>query len=156
MRIGLVAGMRPERARVVADQLTAGAPIGVPVVSLLRLPKALPPQVLIRNGLSKAALRVAMRDDLPGYIVERPKMTFARGSATGTADRLKDMGCSPTVTAGLLRSRRGGGRDVYPLSIGPVEHYTLARFTEHGYDRAAYMLSRTLWEMRKGQANEHE
>ncbi|MFI1798785.1 asparagine synthase C-terminal domain-containing protein [Streptomyces sp. NPDC020379] len=102
------------------------------------------PQDLVRNGLSKAALRAAMRDDLPDYVLEREKMTFARGA--GYHYGRQDAG------HGLLGE--GFDRDavvppdwddtVSRLATGPLERYTLARFLQLGYGKASYLLSRTL------------
>ncbi|GGX87144.1 asparagine synthase-related protein [Streptomyces hiroshimensis] len=102
------------------------------------------PQDLLRDGLSKAALRRAMKDDLPDYILARPKMTFARGA--GYRYGRQDAG--PGLLGDGFDRKAAlppGGEDLAGrLTSGPLERYTLARFMELGDAKASYLLSRTL------------
>jgi asparagine synthase (glutamine-hydrolysing) len=130
------------------DRLGAAAGIDVRLPFLapnvVRTALALPARALVGDGLSKLALRVAMRDDLPGYVLARPKLTFARGVGFRYGSQAEGSGL---LAAGFRREspvppeRRA---EVDRLSSGAFERYTLARFLKHRYDRAAYMLSRTL------------
>lgn len=104
----------------------------------------LPAEALVRSGLSKLALRIAMRDELPAYILERPKMTFARGAGYLYGSHADGHGLLAVEFSRQAPVPAERQAEVDRLSSSALERYTLGCFLQHRYDRAAYLLSRTL------------
>ncbi|GIG20613.1 hypothetical protein Cch01nite_13370 [Cellulomonas chitinilytica] len=97
------------------------------------------PEEMVHGELTKWPLRVAMRGTLPEYILERPKLTFARGVGYRYGQHADGDG----LFAGQVRGPRAGTADER-LTVGDAEAASLERFLELGYGRADYMLTRTL------------
>lgn len=98
----------------------------------------LPPDHLVRDGTTKWILREALRDLLPPEIVDRPKLSMARGAGYEYSAAV------PTVFGPLSDSSRD---DDHPL-LGelpryPAERVFLKHFIRIGYDRADYLLTQS-------------
>lgn len=107
--------------------------------SVTELALSMPSDLLVRNGVSKWILREAFRGILPTEIIDRPKMTMARGAGYEySADT------TPTVFGDLPDSEQDGHSLIGSLARYPAEKVFLEQFTRCGYRKAGYILSRSL------------
>lgn len=122
----------------------AGVDMRMPFLdpAVVRVAFRIPPRLLVRGGLTKWPLRRAMRGVLPDYILDRPKLTFARGVGYQYGNHEDGAGL---LAAWVEKSPAGAPRDpaLDELARGPLERYALRRFLDQGYGKASYLLSRT-------------
>jgi asparagine synthetase B (glutamine-hydrolysing) len=130
------------------DRLGAGAGLDVRLPFLapavVRTALALPSHALYRQGLSKWALREAMRADLPDYVLDRPKLTFARGAGYRYGRQAAGAGLLADRFDGRVETGQPEGDLFDRLAVGALERHTLRRFLELRFGKATYLMSRTL------------
>ncbi len=103
---------------------------------------ALTPATHCRNGVAKTLLKAAARRSLPDYVVNRPKLSLAKGAGY-VYDQEHGGGVFAWIGDSASAEHTRAEVERFPYRF-PVERVLVEWFVELGYHRAAFMRTATV------------